>query len=303
MKVIDFIKKLEQEQKTTIKKLYHLETLEILKQKATEYEGEDKMVAFEDVAEEVKNEPQEEKIFTGWEEFDKVISGFRPKQLIVVSAYTKSGKTSWLMDMSSRLAEYNPTWFLFEQSAMELMRIFIEKGLKIPHGFTPKFMSGNSVEWIELRIIESIAKFNSRIVFIDQLDFIVPFTAQDHSLQIGKVMRELKIIANKWDVTIFLICHLKKTRQDTQPTLEDLKGSSSIAQESDTTILLWRENKRLESGEVVVTNNTMISVQANRRTGKTGNIKMVYDEGRYREEEWGVESIESVAKQFKKSNL
>lgn len=303
MKILDFIDKLEKEQKATAKQLYDVETLCLLKQKAIEYQGEDRMISFEEVAEEVKNEPEEEKIFTGWVEFDKVISGFRPKQLIVVSAYTKQGKTSWLMDMSSRLAECNPTWFLFEQSAMEMMRIFMEKGLAVPHGYTPKFMSGSSVEWIELRIIESIAKFNTKIVFIDQLDFIVPFTASDHALQIGKVMRDLKTIANKWNVVIILICHLKKTRQDVQPTLEDLKGSSSIAQESDTTILIWRENKRESTGEITITNNTMISVQANRRTGKTGNIKMVYHNGRYREQDWVDEEVEKVHRQFTTGSL
>ena len=69
------------------------------------------------------------------------------------------------------------------------------------------------------------------------------------------------------------------------PTLEDLKGSSSIGQEADTVILLWRETKR-EGGEVIITNNTNISVQANRRCGTTGNIKMIYENGHYFEKEW-----------------
>jgi replicative DNA helicase len=98
-------------------------------------------------------------------------------------------------------------------------------------------------------------------------------------------MRELKNIAKKWDVLIFLICHLVKTKMDEQPTLEDLKGSSSIGQEADTVILLWREMKK-EKGQVVLTNNVNISVQANRRSGKTGNIKTVYENGKFLEKEW-----------------
>jgi replicative DNA helicase len=69
------------------------------------------------------------------------------------------------------------------------------------------------------------------------------------------------------------------------PTLESLKGSSSIAQEADTVILLWRETKR-EKGEIIITNNTNISVQANRRSGTTGNVKMVYNNGHYTEIDW-----------------
>ena len=76
-----------------------------------------------------------------------------------------------------------------------------------------------------------------------------------------------------------------KTKMDTQPTLEDLKGSSSIGQEADTVIILWREMKR-EDGQVTITNNVNVSVQANRRTGKTGNVRMTYHDGHFTEGEW-----------------
>lgn len=69
------------------------------------------------------------------------------------------------------------------------------------------------------------------------------------------------------------------------PTLESLKGSSSIAQEADTVILLWRETKRV-NGEVETTNKTNVSVQANRRAGTTGNVKMIFNNGHYLEEDW-----------------
>jgi replicative DNA helicase len=292
MKITDFIEKLEQEEKRTRTKLYDLETLAVLKKKAQEYDGEDKLISFEDVAEKIKNEPEEEKVFTGWNQFDDIVKGFRPKQLITVSGITKHGKTSWLMAMSAKLAKYNPTWFLFEEGPDEIVRKFLEKKLPVPHGFTPSYMSGSTTDWIEQKVIEAIAKYNSKIIFIDQLDFIVPFNAPDHALLIGKAMRELKGIAKKWDIIIVLICHLKKSQMDKHPNLEDLKGSSSIGQESDTVILIWRETKRRDDGEITITNNTVVSVQANRRAGKTGNVKMVYDfdKGEYAEFDWSADA-------------
>ena len=122
------------------------------------------------------------------------------------------------------------------------------------------------MEWLESKIVESIAKFDTKIVFIDQLDFIVSMLGENHSLNVGQTMRDLKGLAKKWNIVIFIICHLTKAKMDTQPTLEDLKGSSSIGQESDTVILLWRETKR-EGKELVITDNVNISVQKNRRTG------------------------------------
>jgi replicative DNA helicase len=84
---------------------------------------------------------------------------------------------------------------------------------------------------------------------------------------------------------------------DTQPTLEDLRGSSSIAQEADTVLLLWRESKR-KKGEVVITNNVNVSVQANRRTGKTGNVKMIFENGHFLEQEWKTEAEEELENEF-----
>ena len=121
-------------------------------------------------------------------------------------------------------------------------------------------------------------------MFVDHLHFIVDF-GDNMSVQIGKTMRELKRIAKTWDIVIVLIAHLKKTKVDEQPDLEDLRDSSFIAQEADTVIMLWRQTER-QNGQVVITNNVNISVQANRRTGKTGNVKMVFDKGKFLEQDW-----------------
>ena len=249
------------------------------------YMGEDQVVSFEELSEKLKNQTDVVKITTGWTKLDEIIKGFRLQQLIVVSAFTKHGKTSWLMDLTTKIAKFNPLWFPFEEGAEELMTKFIERGEKPPHGFVPAVMKGNTFEWIEEKIIEGIVKYGSQVIFIDQLDFIVPMNGDNHALRVGQAVRNLKNLAKKWNICIFLICHLSKVDMTDNPTLESLKGSSSIAQEADTVILLWRETKR-EKGEIVTTNNTNISVQANRRHGTTGNVKMVYDNGHYTEIDW-----------------
>ncbi len=285
MKISKFIEELERELVKTRRDVEDIQRLQLLKEKSKAYEGEDKMVKLSHIAESLRNEPEERKIMSGWSKLDAIIGGFREEQVIVVSALTKSGKTAFCVDLTSRMASENPAWFPFEESARELVRKFIERGENPPHALTPLVMKGNTIEWIEKRIIESIAKFDTKVVFIDQLDFIVPMGGDNHALRVGQAMRDLKEIAKKWGVTIFLICHLSKAKMDMQPTLEDLKGSSSIGQEADTVILLWRESKR-EHGQMVVTDNLNVSVQANRRMGRTGNVKMHYSGGRFTEKEW-----------------
>lgn len=256
--------------------------LQRLQDIAKMYDGEDKVVSFEEIAELIRTQPEELKIMTGWTSFDGLIRGFRPQQLVVISAATKHGKTTFLMDLTTRIAQHQPLWFPFEESAEELIRKYIERGQTPPHGYTPQSITGNRVDWIEKKIVESIAKFGTQVVFIDQLDFIVEMGGDNHAQRVGDTMRKLKGLAKKWNVVIFLICHLVKTNMETQPTLEDLKGSSSIAQEADTVIMLWRETKR-ENGQVVIGSNVNISVQANRRHGKTGNVPMHYDGAKFLE--------------------
>lgn len=279
------------------------ESLSRLEDIAKIYRGEDSVVSFEQIAEKIKSGKDEFTIMSGWAGIDNILKGFRLQQVVVVSALTKSGKTSWLMDLTTKIRDANPLWFPFEESAEELVRKFVERGEEPPRAYTPNTMTGGGkismMEWIEFRIVESIVKYGTKVVFIDQLDFIVPFNGDNHSLRVGQAMRDVKALAKKWNVCIFLICHLSKARMDTQPTLEDLKGSSSIGQEADTVILLWREMTR-KYGQVEITNNVNISIQANRRTGTTGNVKMVYIDGRFIEQDWkSSEEIESLAdKQF-----
>ena len=286
------IKRLENEIVATQKLGEQADSLSRLKEIAKVYRGEDKVISFAEIAERIRNEKDENKMMSGYLGIDNLLKGFRPQQLIVVSALTGSGKTSFLMDMTNKLKEENPLWFPFEEGAEELIRKFLERGEEPPKAFTPENMKANTMEWLESKIVESIAKFDTKIVFIDQLDFIVSMKGENHSLNVGQTMRDLKGLAKKWNIVIFIICHLTKAKMDTQPTLEDLKGSSSIGQEADTVILLWRETKR-EQGELVITNNVNVSVQKNRRHGKTGNVKMVYDNGKFIEAEWKQHALEN----------
>ncbi len=287
------IAKLERESATLKEDAKVTERLIKLKETAEKYRGEDEVISFEDIAHRVRNEPETYKIMSGWEEFDKIIRGFRPEQLVVVSALTKSGKTQWCMDLTSRIGPHSPLWLPFEESADELIRKCIERGIEPPRGFTPSVMKGGELAWVEAKIVEGIVKYGSEIIFIDHLDFLVPFGSDNHALRVAATMRDLKGIAKKWHVTIVLICHLTKVKTDVMPSIEDLRGSAAIGQEADTVIILWRETTRSKT-EISITNNVIVSIQANRRHGTTGNVTMTYENGRYSEVEWREDKLLSA---------
>lgn len=280
-----FVKKLSKEVQEAQKDVELAESLIRLKEVAKTYAGEDEVILTPELITMVKLRAKEPIIPTGWSGLDAILGGFRLQQLIVVSAPTKSGKTSWCMDLTSRLKTHKPLWMPFEEGAEELIEKYLERDLEPPLFATPKVMKGNTLDWLEMRLIESIVKYGTDIMIIDHLHFIVPFSEERQDLRIGQVMRDLKAMAKKWNVVIVLIAHLKKTRVDSQPTLEEIRDSSFVAQEADTVILLWREQFK-ERGQLIITNNVNVSVQANRRTGKTGNVKMSYVNGVFIEGEW-----------------
>lgn len=261
------------------------EALERLKEMAKKYEGDDKIISSLDIAKEMAAPGDQYKILTGWGGLDNIIKGFRLGQVVVVTAMTKSGKTSWCIDLTSRIKEENPLWFPFEEGAEELITKFVERGEDPPLFYLPKQNTHFNIQWLEQKIIESIAKNDTKIVFIDHLDFIVPFQTDRNDLMIAKTMRDLKSIATRWGIVIVLLAHVSQTEMDKQPTMRDLRGSASIGQEADTVIVLWRQMTK-KKNQVVITNNVNVSVQANRRIGKTGNVQMVFDEGHFIEKVW-----------------
>lgn len=291
------IEKLIKELEKEVKALKNVEEKEDalmrLQEIAKTYSGDDKVISSLQIAEDLKLRPEVKKILTGYPTLDEVLGGFVKKQLVVISAPTKSGKTTFCIELTARMKANNPLWLPFEEPAEELVQKFLDRKEMPPLFYTPERMLGNTLVWIEKKIVEAKAKYNSELVFIDHLHFIVPPGTDDINQRIGLTMRELKKLAVKWNVVIVLIAHLRKTRLEENPTLEDLRDSSFIAQEADTVIILWREAKR-EKGKIEITNNVNISIQANRRTGKTGNVEMVYLNGRFIEMEWMREEEEEI---------
>ena len=78
--------------------------------------------------------------------------------------------------------------------------------------------------------------------------------------------------------------------------MEDIKNSSDISQESDMVIMLWRKNTSKNKVRVYE-NKTLVSIMANRRTGKNGNVGLSFntETGRYYEDNNWVASMEESA--------
>jgi len=241
------------------------------------YDGEDKVISSYEIKEEIEKQRKANKealkVYTKIPKLDFIIDGFREGNLVVISAPPKNGKTTLCQTLTNNFIQdgVKSTWFSFEVPMSE----FLEKFEEVPLFYTPKQMKDKSLEWLEERIVESIAKFDIKVVFIDHLHYIVDMNKnyQNFSVQIGSTMRELKKIALKYNIVIFLVAHMKHTgfSNDNGPNIIDIRDSSFVGQESDIVMMIWRECKNDE-----MMDSAFLAVRAHRRTGKLGKIHLAH---------------------------
>jgi len=80
------------------------------------------------------------------------------------------------------------------------------------------------------------------------------------------------------------LVHINKHDPLEIPTTQALQGSSSIFQEASGIIMLWREHYK-HNKQVMTSNKALLMVQANRRTGNTGSIKLRMNDFRFFEDD------------------
>ena len=255
-------------------------------QKFLEYKGEDRVILAEELLKEVSTGTKVS-FNSGFRGLDDIVGGFRRGQLVVISAATGQGKTSLAQALTEKflLEGHKSLWFSYEVGIEEFMEKMPEGGKMF---YVPRVLRQGILNWVENRIKESIAKYGTRIVFIDHLHYLLEMQkmaeAKSLSLLIGMMLRDLKRLCIDQNITIFLISHMKKIDLAEKPELSDLRDSSFVAQESDLVIMMWRIRKQgLFKGEWEETNEARVSVKKNRRTGKLGTISLFYENGKFSE--------------------
>lgn len=288
MNTKDIIASLEKEIRRERETVEQSEQLLRLQEIAKEYDGDDRVVSSQELLKEIESQPEKQKFYSGFTTLDEKMEGFVTGESIFLTGITKHGKTSMCMELSVRFKDQNPLWLSFEEKPIDLMRKFHAKTSEYPHFFTPRQNEITNLEWIEKKIIEAKVKFGSKVVFIDHIGFVSDAERgkdDTEASRLERISRAVHSLAVKWDVLIFLLGHLTKVNSTQNPDIENIKGSSAMAQEADLTMMVWRKTERV-AGRVEIGNETNLSLQANRR-GKTGNVEFIYQDGRFLEAAWG----------------
>lgn len=247
-----------------------------------QYDGDDRIVSSDDLEAEITEFENEERYTTGIKKLDAITGGFRSNQLIVISAPPKAGKTQFCVHLAKSLP--NPTMFLFEETAPEVLYKYKKKGLPLPKFYTTNELVEMNIESLYRKMIEAWAKYNSRIFFVDHLHFLLD-GKENAGFEIKEIVQSLKKFAKRHKFTIFLIAHISKGYFDEPPGVEAIRDSSFIPQYADTVIMLWREAFRpneAHKGVLEYTNNVLLNVALNRKINfdadrNTGLCDLTFD--------------------------
>ncbi len=162
--------------------------------------------------------------------------------------------------------------------------------------YLPREMSKMKFSDVKAMINVACYTLGLGLVVIDHLAYLLQLndardSKQNLSTVLGDMVRDLKRLSLETSVPIILIAHTTKTNDGKRVTLNDIRDSSFIAQESDVVISMWREI--LEEPNVKIVNGfslqdemsifTEFSIEKSRRTGQRAVGTFSFDQGFYRE--------------------
>lgn len=225
-----------------------------------EYHGDDEIISSHEMKELTKSLESTKRYRSKIPLLDDLVGGFMPGELVTISGITKNGKTLFSQTLTHNffLQGLMCLWFTYELPPAQFLSCFPD----LPLLYMPKQLKACDMEWVEHRILEGLAKYHTRIVFIDHLHYLFDLArSKNTSLEIGAVIRRLKKIAVDKEIVIFLMCHTVKPKQEQENMgYEGIRDSSVISQESDVVLMLQRKP---EHGD----NVARLGVEFSRRTG------------------------------------
>ncbi|AHY46022.1 DnaB: replicative DNA helicase [Rubrobacter radiotolerans] len=216
---------------------------------------------------------------SGFEDLDRLTTGFHKSDLVILAARPAMGKTAFALNAiwhASSQTKAPVAIFSLEMSKEQLVQRLISQTTRIP---TQALRSGNvkAEDWPKLlrgvgqvaeapiwiddtagvSLMEMRAKVRRlasqlkargekplSLVVVDYLQLMVGSTNENRQQEIAEISRGLKILARDLDVPVLALAQLSRAveqRHDKRPLLSDLRDSGAIEQDADMVMFLYRD--------------------------------------------------------------
>jgi len=212
-------------------------------------------------------------IASGFQAIDRFTGGWQSTDLIIVGGASSMGKTSFALALAYNAAKYTNTStvvFSYEMSAIQLLRRLasMESGIsnryitngtlndeelaKIHNTVTEieslpiSIDEGNitSLGYLVHRIKEYVKNKDAKLIMVDYLQLVsAKSKAGSREQEVSQVARSLKNLAKELNITIIALSQLNRgvgMRNNSKPTLSDLRESGEIEQAADVVMLIYR---------------------------------------------------------------
>ncbi len=241
---------------------------------------------------------------TGFSDLDKVLVGMGPGDLILIGARPGMGKTSFAMNIATKVAQTSKKTvcvFSLEMSVEQLVsRMLSSEALVDSYAIRSGNLTGDDWEKLarassmlgecEILIDDTagikpsamISKLrrvrNLGLVVVDYLQLIQSDVRSDNRVhEVGEISRNLKLLAKELKVPIICCAQLSRgpeSRTDKRPMLSDLRDSGAIEQDADVVMFLYRDEYYDTADKKEGIQNIAEVIISKNRHGSTANIKM-----------------------------
>ena len=275
----------------------------------------DGIVAGEDTWEALVNKRKVKSVPYPWEGLNEITKGHRPYELVTVTSGSGMGKSQFIRELEYDLLHRtkenigvlaleediarttlgimsvaaNRPLHLEEETPVDELRPYWKDTLGTGRYYLFDHWGSTSADNLLSRVRYMAKALDCRYVILDHLSIVVSSQENgDERKAIDEIMTRLRTLVAETGITLFLVSHLKrvtgKPHEDGgKISLQDLRGSQSIAQLSDIVIGMERDQQH---EDIDVRNTTSVRVLKNRYTGQTGPacwLKYDLDTGRMNE--------------------
>jgi len=224
------------------------------------------------------------------------LSGLKKEDLIIISGPTGIGKTTFNLNILYDLLKNDHrclSFFLEGKLMYYIMRMMSmhtrleldnmrkdeDKWMNVKEEFAemPMFFysgSQSDLNFHKLRDLMSVAVklYDIEYVMIDNLQRLIK-SSGDVVNETSAAVAELKSLATDLKIPIVLISHVRKTERGVKRvTMNDVKSSSTISQDSDIFLMLW-DNKKPSDEE----SDIILTIEKNRMGEGGKDIEMIFE--------------------------
>lgn len=242
---------------------------------------------------------------TGYVDLDRMMSGLKGSELIIVAARPSMGKTAFALNLAQNVgvrAGKTVAIFSLEMAASQLVtRMLAAEGNIDAQVFrtgnlneedwekltmamstlseSPIFIDdtpGITIYDIRAKLRRLQAEHGLGLVVIDYLQLIQGRGGDSRQQEISEISRSLKLLAREFDVPVIALSQLSRAveqRQDKRPMLSDLRESGSIEQDADVVAFLYRDDYYNEESEKPNIAELIIGKQ---RNGPVGKVELLF---------------------------